>query len=188
MPGRVITPASTSYAIYAVSDLLKNLSHHTRANGQTTFADGELRVLFQRHRDDEFDFQIHIVARHNHFDAFRQLDGSGHVHRADVELRTVAGEEGLVTATFFLAQHVHFAHEALVRGDAVGFRQHHTALNFFAGLTTQQDTGVVTSLGSVQFLVEHFDASHDSAVNRVTQADDFDFVTLLQGTALDTAS
>src|SRR5690606_217004 len=73
-----------------------------------------------------------------------------------------------------------------VRGDTAGLRQHHTTLDIFAGLATQQDTGVVASLGHVEFLVEHFDAGDHCPVDGVTQAHNVDFLTLPQRTALDT--
>ena len=81
----------------------------TGANGQTTLANSEATTRFQRHRRDQLHLQVHVVARHHHLDAFRQGDLTRHVHRADVELRPVAGEEGLVPPAFVLAQHVHLA-------------------------------------------------------------------------------
>src|SRR5690606_12468740 len=90
--------------------------------------------------------------------------------------------------TFFTLEHVHFAQEALVRGDAVGFRQHHTALNFFTSGAAQQNTGVVACFRRIQFLVEHLDARDDGLDGFVTQTDDLDFITLLQSAALDTTS
>src|SRR3990172_7182011 len=76
----------------------------TRANSQTAFTDGELRAFFQRYRDDEFHLQVDVIAGHHHFHALGQGNGTGHIHGADVELRTIASEEGFVAAAFAPAQ------------------------------------------------------------------------------------
>ena len=60
---------------------------------------------------------VHVVARHHHLDAFRQLRHARHVRRAEVELRTVAVEERRMTAAFFLRQNVDLALDLGVRRD-----------------------------------------------------------------------
>ena len=52
-----------------------------------------------------------MVARHNHLNALGQLDGAGNVGGAEIELGTVAGEEGGMAAAFFLGQNVNLALE-----------------------------------------------------------------------------
>src|SRR5947209_2285652 len=54
------------------------------------FANRESQALFQRDRRDQRYFAAHVVARHHHFHAGRQLDVTSHVRRAEVELRPVA--------------------------------------------------------------------------------------------------
>ena len=59
--------------------LLDNLGDHASANRETTFSDGEIRALLQRHRHDQLYLQVHTVSWHHHLYAFRQLDISRHI-------------------------------------------------------------------------------------------------------------
>src|SRR6185312_11944601 len=82
--------------------LFNDLRNDAGADGAAAFTDGEAQLLFHRDRDDQLDFAGDIVARHHHFRARRQLDDARHVGGAEIELRTIIGEEGRVTATFIL--------------------------------------------------------------------------------------
>src|SRR2546429_7075124 len=42
----------------------------------------------ESHRRDHADFAAHVVARHDHLHALRQLHVPGHVRRAEVKLRS----------------------------------------------------------------------------------------------------
>ena len=75
---------------------------------------------------------LHVVARHHHLGAFRQLHDAGHVGRAEVELRTVVGEERRVTAALFLGQDVGLGLELRVRRDRARLAQHLAALDALA--------------------------------------------------------
>lgn len=55
---------------------------------------------------DQLNGEGGVIARLNHLDAFRQLDGAGDVGRVDVELRTVVREERGVAAALVLSQDV----------------------------------------------------------------------------------
>src|SRR5690606_17318317 len=104
--------------------LLEDLGHHAGADGTATFADREAQAFFHRDRSDQLHRHLHVVTRHHHFDAFRQVTRTGHVGGTEVELRTVTIEERGVTATFILAQDVHFSLEAGVRLDRARLGQH----------------------------------------------------------------
>src|SRR5579871_5837940 len=88
---------------YVSLALVQDLGDDTRADGQATFADSELGAFFERDRHNQFNDHAHIIAGHDHLDASGQFNRAGHIHRADVELRTVAGEERLMTPTLVLA-------------------------------------------------------------------------------------
>jgi len=60
-----------SHSILPTFSLLDNFGDDTGTDGQTTFTDGELRTLLQRHRDDQLHRQVHIVTRHHHLHTFR---------------------------------------------------------------------------------------------------------------------
>src|SRR5690606_15307971 len=106
------SPPLTSYLVWLnYRVLLDNFCHNASADGTAAFADGEAQTFFHGDRGDQLDGDRHVVARHDHLGAFRQGDCTGHVGGAEVELRTVVGEERGVTTTFILGQHVDFTGE-----------------------------------------------------------------------------
>src|SRR5271154_3728065 len=100
--------------------LLDDLADGPGSYGAATLADSKTQALFHRYRGMQLDFQLHVVARHHHLRAFRQLGGSGYVRRTEVELGPVTVEKRGVTAAFFLAQNVDLTLELGVRGDRTG--------------------------------------------------------------------
>ena len=100
-----------------VDCLLDDARHHAGADGAATFADRETKLFFHGDRHDQVHFHRHVVARHHHLGAFRQMHDTGHVGGAEVELRTVVGEERGMTAALFLGQDVGFGLELGVRLD-----------------------------------------------------------------------
>src|SRR6201981_1355787 len=82
--------------------LLENLRDRAGAHSVAAFTNREPQTLLERHRRDQRDFTAHVVARHHHFHALRQLHVTGYVRGAEVELRTIAGEERCMTPPFFL--------------------------------------------------------------------------------------
>ncbi len=109
-----------------------------RTDGAAAFTDGEAQRLFHRDGLDQLHRHGDVVARHHHLPTLRQLDHAGHVGGAEVELRAIAIEEGLVPAPFRLAQHVHLGLELGVRGDGARLRQHLAALHVLAVDAAQQ--------------------------------------------------
>src|SRR3990167_5679130 len=175
-----------SWPVPQVTKSSDHFGHHTGANCPATFANGKAQAFFHGDRVDQLDGDRHVVAWHDHFLAFWQLDGTGHVRRAEVELGPVVVEEGRVAAAFVLAQHVNLAGEVGVRLDGAGFAQHLAALHVFALGAAQQDTDVVASLALVEQLAEHFHAGADGFLG-VCNADNLDFLADLDHAALDTA-
>jgi len=66
-----------------------------------------------------------------------------------------------MTTTLFLSQDIDLALELGMGGDGAWLGDHLTTLNVLAVDTTEQDTGVVTSLTLVQGLLKGFDTGHD---------------------------
>src|SRR5258706_5558722 len=62
--------------------LFNNLRNRARTHGPPAFADGEARTCFDCHRGDELAVDGRVVARHHHFDAFRQVGRPGDVRRS----------------------------------------------------------------------------------------------------------
>src|ERR1700722_5377797 len=134
----------------------------------------------------QFNFQLHVVPRHHHLGAFRQLRRPGYVRGAEVKLRAVTIEERGVTATLFLAQNVNLALELGVRGNGSWLGQHHAALHVFLGNTTQQQTRVVSGKSFIQLLFEHFDAG-DHGLAGLPETDDLRLFANLDLAPLDPA-
>src|ERR1700728_5469338 len=86
--------------------LLNNFRDRSCADSASAFADGKAQALLHGHRGDQFDHQLHVVARHHHLGASRQLRHTGHVRGTEVELWPVALEERRMTAALFLAPYV----------------------------------------------------------------------------------
>ena len=152
----------------------------------TAFADGEAETLFHGDRADELDSHLDVVARHDHFNTFRQFDRARNVRRTEVELRTIALEERGVTAAFFLRQDVDFALEVGVRGVIVpGLARTWPRSTSSRFVPRRKDTDVVTGFAFVQELAEHFDA-RAGRLRRRLDTDDFDFVANADDTTFNT--
>src|SRR3546814_3743845 len=63
------------------------------ADRAATFANGEAQTLLHGDRSDQLDRQLDVVARHDHLGALGEDDLAGDVGGAEVELRTIVGEE-----------------------------------------------------------------------------------------------
>ena len=109
----------------------------------------------------------------------------GHVGCAEIKLRTVIGEERRVTAAFLLAQDVNFRLELLVRLDRARLGDDLAALDVFLLRAAQQHADVVAGARFVEKLAEHFDVGGRRLRGR-RDADDLDFLHLLEDAALDT--
>ena len=175
---------STAFATAVARRLLDDRGDDAGADGAAAFADGEAQLFFHRDRHDQFDGNRDVVARHDHLGAFRQRDDAGHVRRAEVELRTVVGEERRMTAAFFLRQDVGFSHELLVRLDRTRLAQDLAALDAVTGDAADQRADVVAGLALVEQLAEHFNAGN-RRLGGGADADDLDFLANLDDAALD---
>jgi hypothetical protein len=97
----------------------------------------------------------------HHFGPAQQLGAAGDVRRAEVELRTIPGEERRMTAAFFLGQHVHFGFELGVRRDRLGSAQNLAAFQVVLFNASQQHPTLSPAMPLVQRLVERFDTGDD---------------------------
>src|SRR6201987_1952593 len=174
---------ATRYSLFA--RLLDDAGDDARTDGTTAFADREAQLLFHRNRHDQVHFHRDVIARHHHLGAFRQMHDAGHVGGAEVELRTVVGEERSVTTALFLGEDVGLSLELGVRLDRTRLAQHLATLDFLALGAAEQRTDVIAGLALIQQLAEHFDAGDGGLLGR-TETDDLDFLADLDDAALDT--
>src|SRR5260370_5083862 len=178
--------AETKSLLCEAFSLLEDLGDGSGAYGASAFTDGEAQALLHGHRGVQRDLERDVVAGHAHFRARRKLRRTGHVGRAEVELRTVAVEERRVAAALFLREHVDLALEVGVRRDRSGLGQHHAALHVFLRDTAQKKTCVVACQTLIQLLLEHLDAG-DHRLAGLAEAHDLGLLAYLHLAALDAA-
>src|SRR5688572_19527235 len=166
--------------------LLRDLGDNPRADGPAAFADGEAQALVHGDRGEQLDAQVHIVARHDHFRPRRQLDLARHVGRAEVELRTIVGEERGVKTALVLRQDIDLGLEVSVRLDRARLAQDLTTLDVLTADAAQKRADVVAGLALIEQLAEHLDAGDDGLLG-VADADDLDFLADLDDAGLDAA-
>src|SRR5690606_8763637 len=140
-----------------VRDSLDDLGHAAGADSASTLTDGELQLLLHGDRLDQLDRHVGVVTGHDHLGALRQLDHTGHIGGAEVELRTVVVEERGVTATLFLRQGVDATLDLGVRGGGAGLDDTHATPDVLALGAAEQQTNVLASLTLVEDLAEHLD-------------------------------
>ena len=108
-----------------------------------------------------------------------------HIRRADKELGAVVVHKRRVATTLFLRQNVDLRRELLHGLDRAGGNHDLTTAHLLTLDTTQQSTHVVTSLTTVELLVEHLD-TRQRRLEVTTEANDLDFRALRDRTTLNT--
>src|SRR5437763_328301 len=130
-----------------LNGLRNDLGHDAGADGSAAFADSEAKLFV--HGDgavrQQFDGHLDVIARHAHFRlvavrADQGGDRARDVGGAEVKLRTIAGEERRLTATFFTGQDVDVRLELGVRRDRTGLGENLAAFDFFTLQTTDANT------------------------------------------------
>src|SRR6476469_9221856 len=114
------------------STLLNDACDDAGADGAAALADGEAKLLLHRDRHDKRDLHRDVVARHHPLGAGRQRHHTGYVRGAEVELRTVVGEERRVPAALLLGQDIGLSLELGVRLDRAGLAQYLPTLDLLA--------------------------------------------------------
>ena len=156
-----------------------------------TLADSELEALLHSDRVNQLSLDGDVVARHSHLNLAaigvgELLDVTGDVGGAEVELRTIAGEERGVTATLLLGQNVDLAGEGSMRGNRAGGAENLAALDGLTLDAAEQDAHVVAGLAVIHGLAEHLDAGGDGGLG-LLDANDLDGRVQLELATLDTA-
>ena len=102
-----------------------------RTHRASALADREPQLLVHRDRRDQLHFHLHVVTRHHHLGALRQLHRARYIRRAKVKLRSISLEKRRVTAAFFLRQDIHLRLELGMRRNRSRLRQYLPALYLF---------------------------------------------------------
>src|SRR5881628_401885 len=161
-----------------------NIGHGSRANRSSAFPDRESQSFLQRHRRDQLNRQVHVVARHDHLHPFGQICRPGHIRRPKIKLRPVSLKERRVPSPFFLRQHIHFRLELRVRRDRCPLGHHLSPLDFFLLGPPQQQSHVVAGLPFIQEFLEHLHA-RDHRLERRPESHDLHLLAYLHHTPLD---
>ena len=157
------------------SPLFYYLRAHPGTDGLAAFPDGEAELFLEGDGGDQLDGDGHVVTGHDHLDPFGKLYDTGHVRGSEVELGTVAGEEGGMTATLFLVKDVDLALELRMGGDGTGFGEDLASFHFIFLDATEEDTDVVACLTLVEDLAEHLDGG-GNGLQGGPEADDLHFL------------
>ena len=165
--------------------LFNNAGNNAGSNGPAAFTDSEAKTCIHCDGSDEFDFHANVVAGHNHFNTLGELDNTGNVGGPEIELGTIAGEEGGMTAAFFLGQNVNLGIEVSVGVDGTGLCQNLTTLNLGPLDTAEKSTDVVACDRLIEELTEHFNAGNNGLLG-FAETDDLNGIVYLYNTALNT--
>src|SRR5262245_57268040 len=144
----------------SLKSLFDDLGDDAGAHGLAALADGKAQPLLHRNGRNQPHRHLHVVPRHHHLGALRQLAAARHIGRPEVELRPVSRKKRRMPAALFLREHVHLALELGVRGDRGGLGEHLPAFHLLALGASQEDTDVVPPLPSAKGLLNHPPARH----------------------------
>lgn len=138
----------------------------------------------------ELTLHLSVVTGHDHLALLRALgevDRDGNIRGPQEHLGAVVSVESCVATALLLGEDVEGGQELALCLGGTGLDDDHSAADLLTLDTTEEETSVVTGLGRVQFLLESFEAGNDGLDGVGLKADELDFVTLLQHSALDTS-
>lgn len=172
--------------------LLDDASAETSSNGSATLTDVEsltdLNSVGMAHGDDH----LGVVTGHDHLasgilSTLREGQVDGLISSSEVELRSVVLLETGVSATLLLGENVERSEELSVRLDGAGSADDHTTADILTADTSDEKTGVVSSLGLLARLLEGLDIGDLGLDDLLTLADKLNLLVTLEDTTLDTA-
>lgn len=172
--------------------LLDDASAETSSNGSATLTDVEsltdLNSVGMAHGDDH----LGVVTGHDHLaggilSTLGEGQVDGLISSSEVELRSVVLLETGVSATLLLGENVERSEELSVRLDGAGSADDHTTADILTADTSDEKTGVVSSLGLLARLLEGLDIGDLGLDDLLTLADKLDLLVTLEDTTLDTA-
>ena len=114
------------------------------------------------------------------------MDLTGHVRRADIELRLIPLEEWSVTSAFLFSQNVDLGGEFCMRRNKAWLGQNLTSFNLITFNTAKQKTDIITGLTAIEQFAEHFNTGHDNLAG-ITKTDDFHFLIDVDHTLFNTS-
>lgn len=171
--------------------LLEDLGNETSGDGTSTLTDVEAHSRLDSKSSVELALHLDVVTWLNHGVGSILLilwpgKGSWLISSADEQLWAVVVSETSVASTLLLGEDVHGGQESLVCLLRSWSGDNHSTVDFLTLDTTEEETGVVTSLGGLAGLVEGLDIG-DLGLNGGALSDDLNLGITLEDTALDTS-
>ena len=186
MPGESLVSQPPGTICISKELILVNLCNLTRAYGTATLTDSEAETHVKSNSIDKLNCYLYVIARHYHLNTCRERNLTCAVHSAEIKLWTILVSERSVTATLFLLQYIDRSLELLERLNLSRMAENHTTLDFRLVNATEKKTDIVTCLTLVKNLTEHLNACHNRLLI-LTKTEDFNLVTYMDTTCLDTA-
>jgi len=168
--------------------ILQKLGDHTSCNSLTSLSEGEALSLQDGEGVHEFHLSSQVVSGHGHGDFLGEGDVDGTISSSDEALGSVAGEEGLGTTTFIGFEDVDLTFKSSADLKRVRLGEAHSSLDLFLDDTTEQDTDVVTSFGSLHLLMEGLNTGDGSGFVLSVDSNHMHILVDLQLTLLDSSS
>lgn len=172
--------------------LFDNASAETGGDSAATLADVEsltdLNGVGLVHGDNHLD----VVTRHDSLgggilSTLREGQVDRLISSSEVQLGSVVLLEASVSATLLLGQDVEGSKKLGVGLDSAGGADDHATADILAADTTDEKTGVVTSLGTLAGLLEGLNVGDLGLHDLLALTDKLNVLIAEQGTALDTA-
>jgi hypothetical protein len=135
---------------------------NSKLTSLSSLAEGESRTNFESNLVNELTNDFNVVSGHDHLlvgvlGSLRESETDGNIRSTDEELRSVVVHERGVTSSLLLGEDVARSFELAGRLDGTRSSNNHSSLDLFTLDTTEKSSHVVSSLASVELLVEHLD-------------------------------
>ena len=113
-----------------ISKLANDFSNNAGTYSSAAFTDSKTETLFHSYGNDEFYVHINVITGVAHFNAIGKSDDTCNVSCSEEELRSVVGEEGLMTSAFLFSKNVYLTYELCVGSDGTGLSKNLTLFDF----------------------------------------------------------
>ena len=172
--------------------LLENAGNQASGDGTATLTDVETLANLNSVGVDQSSNHLDVVTGHDHLvgsilGTLREGQINRLIRGTEVELRAVVLVETAVAATLLLGKDVERGEELGVGLDGAGLADNHATLDVLTADTTEQETGVVTSLGLVAGLLEGLNVGDLGLDGLLALANNLNLLLALKDTTLDTS-
>ncbi len=169
----------------ANSTLLNNLGNSSSTDRTAAFTDSKAHPFFHSNRSDQFSCNLNVIAWHNHLNSCWKFNCSCYVCCTEVELRTISGEERLMTSTFFFCQNVNRSFELRMRCACAWSSKNHSAFDIVFLKPRSRIPTFSPARASSKNFIEHFKTGRNG-FTCFAKTNELKLIVDLDNTALDT--